>query len=592
MRQTRRLQNSGNTVIRRHANSNMHRRAITTAAGLFFICWSFAFLALMHHQSFSPDLRYTRISEGNITEVVHSIWHEGFSAYIGTLEGDARHWGRIRPTDWLYYNTPFILTLIRNGDFFRPNADVPLSYRINGDLQTHSLFLVANLAIAAGLISWMIWLVSGSLLMALLLPLYFSLSFSICENLLIYYCDSQEIPQLLFLACYLFSIRNIFSQKVPNKGQEIFASIFLALAYGVKETTVVALPVIGIVLGVALLQKPDRTIGFKRFCLRHIGLHVLYTVFLLSAVWFYRSGAYVTKNYLIGPNIRDKIDFTANVLTKDVPLLPMLIVGGVFAIFCLRTVAKKVSLNSLKNLKNISFLLLTASGLFAGFLLINLPWDVSLIKYYLPVVFFAACSIILLQAFVYRLLSYQGLRAAAIIWIIGTSFFMLKNFNSQRLNISHFYQQNYGYRKSVPIISQDIASRADSMHRPQKVLIIAEKTKWRFFEGALPFLRYTNLVYDVNIRKNGEIVHSISSVERNYFRIYPRRPAVEIVLEPSFPKRLDFDEIYVVNRTLADVDKFRIASLGYILKKKWDARKSGVNVVKYSRSFADTGLKG
>jgi len=570
----------------------MHKRTATIAAGLFFICWSFIVLSFLHHQSFSPSLRYTRVAEGNISKVVYSIWQNGLISYVHMLRYDARGAGRIRPIHWLYYNIPFALTLLRNGDLYRPNGDVPLPDRINGDLQTHTLFLVASLAIAAGLMSWMIWWINGSLSMALLLPLYLSLSFSVCENLLVHYCDSQEVPQLLFLACYLFFIRNIFLQKVPKKSQEILASIFLALAYGVKETTVVALPVVGVVLGLQLIKKFDRNRQFKNFCLRHIGLHVLYTVFLLSAVWFYRSGAYVTKNYLIGPNIRDKIDFTLNVLTKDVPLLPLLIVGGVFAIFFFLIASKKGLFERRREVKSTLLLFLVAVGLFLGFLLINLPWNVKLIKYYLPVVFFAACCIVLLQTLVYQALSYQGLRTAAIIWLIGTSFFMLKNFNHQRLNIAQFYQQNYGYRESVPKISRDIALRAESIHRPLKVLIIAEKTKWRFLEGALPFLRYTNLVYDVNIRKNGEIVHHVSAIERNYFRIYPHRPAVEIVLGPSFPKRLDFDEIYVVNRTVADVDKFRIASLGYIFKKKWDARKSGVDVVKYSRNFADTGLKG
>ncbi len=546
--------------------------------GLLLSFWCSAVLVFFHYKSCSPNLRYTRVAEGNISQKIRGIWKSGMTSYIAILKDDADNAGRIRPVHWLYYNIPFFLTLVRNGDLFWAGDKVPIWQRINGDLQTHNLFLCASLAVTAGLISWMIWEATGSLLISLLFPLYFFQSPTICENLLVYYSDSQEIPQLLFLVCYLFFIRNIFYLRSPDWKQEILASIFLVLAYGTKETTIIILPVIGIVLLWQFIDQFKTNHTYNRFCLRHLGLNVFFAAGLLTMVWHFRSGAYVANNYIVNSSIIEKFNFAENIIKNNVPILQMLVVGGIFTTLYFLLSFKKYSFTKTKELV---LLLLAMVVLFLGYFIINLPWDVKLIKYYLPVVFFGACSIVLLQALFFRVLSCQGLKIAAFIWIIGTSCFMLKDFNQQRMAIMHFYDANYGYRSSVPIISRDIASEANASKRHTKVLII-EYYKWHFMNGDLPFLRYVNHIYHINISNNGEMVHYIDNNERDYFRIFPKEPSVKISLQRMLPARLDFDEIYVLRGNIPNADKTLLDNQGYKATKFWNADTNEVDITRFS----------
>ena len=119
--------------------------------------WVFAVTAVFHHRAFAPELRYTRVAEGNISHTVSAFWTEGAPAYVSLIHDEARGSGRIRPLHCLYHSVPFFLTMVRNGDLFHTDAEIPVSRRINGDLQTHAFYLFGTLVIAITALARLVW---------------------------------------------------------------------------------------------------------------------------------------------------------------------------------------------------------------------------------------------------------------------------------------------------------------------------------------------------------------------------------------------------------------------------------------------------
>lgn len=116
----------------------MQFKAIIRSPQLYFLLfsfWAMLVLGAFHQKAFGPELRYSRVAEGNISQSVYLMWKKGFSGFKAIFSDDAHIWGRVRPGHLLYYNIPFAAALIRNGDLFRDVAEVPISNRINGDLQ-------------------------------------------------------------------------------------------------------------------------------------------------------------------------------------------------------------------------------------------------------------------------------------------------------------------------------------------------------------------------------------------------------------------------------------------------------------------------
>jgi hypothetical protein len=193
---------------------------------LLFSFWAMLILGAFYQKAFGPELRYSRVAEGNISKIVSAMWSKGFSGFKDVISDDAHIWGRIRPGHWLYYNIPFAVVLLRNGDMFRTVPQVQMSHRINGDLQTHIIFLLVSRAVACGGICWLLWRYSSTLWAPLLFPIYVASFYALSENFVVYHCDSQEIPQLLFIVLYIISISKFFEGKVPKKWLELLSIFF------------------------------------------------------------------------------------------------------------------------------------------------------------------------------------------------------------------------------------------------------------------------------------------------------------------------------------------------------------------------------
>jgi len=357
----------------------------------FFAAWSFAALCFFHYKSFGPEVRYYQIAEGNISHAVADMWEKKYSAFADSVKSDAHVWGRIRPGHWLYYNIPFALTLVRNGDFFRNIPDVPISQRVNGDLQTHTLFLLFSLALATACISYLLWKYSASIIIPLLFPVYFASTFTICPNLIVYHADSQEIPQILFICFYLLTISAIFQGRPFGWKREVLSAILIIITYSIKETSILLFPTLLVVFLIAYFFQKDIICKYRNVIVRQVGIHSILFTLVIIAVFSFKSGAYVSENYNFGLDMTQRLvsNFVHswNDLQKWVPLLSMIVVG-LFALCFLSIYDKK----EYYKLFDYLFLYLLFSGLclFFGFWMINIPWMHQLNKYFVVSAFFAS----------------------------------------------------------------------------------------------------------------------------------------------------------------------------------------------------------
>jgi len=555
---------------------------------LFFIfcfLWSLAVFIFFHNGALDKSLRHTRVAEGNISRAVHHVWTEGLNGYRDILNDDAKTWGRIRPVHWLYYQVPFILTMVRNGDLFDLNSKTALRDRINGDLQTHVFFLVFTLAVATGFISWIVYRIAGAWWILLLFPIYFASFESIHENLIVYYSDSQEIPQLLIITLYFFGIRNIFSGNAPKRMQEVYSTAALIMAYGTKETSIILFPLVSLYLLLRTLMNKYKEQSFRSFCIRHIIVHAICSLVLIFLIFHYKAGAYVSENYIFDINLKEHIEFFVTTFTGGVPILRLLLFGVTiaFGLAFFKYPEKENNGHGRIELINLILLAILFSGLFISFWIINIPWRVELVKYYLPVHFFAASGTVLLQIIVYKKLSKKQNYVGAIIWIIGTSAFMIKDVRAAVNRMEVLYRNHYEYREAVPMISKDIAASEDVHPKKKSIHIVSGHS---FQEGALPFLRSLNYTYGFNISANNEnAVTHIKARERNYFRIYPNdRPSVRMALTENLPDTLQADILYLVYNREPEHIKRRLSESGFVVVNKWRTTGQQTEIEKYHKN--------
>jgi hypothetical protein len=556
--------------------SNWHQYAMFA----FCVIISLVILAGIHRQGYSDALRYSRVAEGNISQVVYGMWSSGPSVLSDTIQGDAQTSGRIRPAHWLFYNIPFALTLVRNGDLFRDDALVPVSQRINGDLQTHTLFLILCMAVACGGLAWFVWSFTHSWLVFVLFPLYVSLSFPLCENLLIYFCDSQEIPQLLWMSLYVICITKTFKGQKPKIFHELFASGFLLLAYATKETSLVLFPLFSAIFGYLIFTSARVEHAFRRFCTRQWLLHAIFSGLLIAFIWAYRSGAYVAQHYIfIWQRLWLSFLYSLKMFSWGVPWLYLAMLGIVLltVFFIHRGFRKKSVLNGSRGT---ILILILALGLAFGFWLLILPWEQRLAKYYLPSIFWGSLAVVIIQVFLADQLRKRGYRAVCAIWLLFSCLYLLGDFNRLNNTVKNFYAQEYGYRQSVSIISKDIAvSLKTPSHKAYRVNIVGSSL---FYEGALPFQRQVNLLYGMNIAVKGQPVRHVKASERNYFRSYPGQPSVEISLSQSLQAQSEKDVIYFC-QVPGGKDSSGINLDGFHVSRQWDDAQKGVRIVKYDR---------
>ncbi|MDD4872386.1 MAG: hypothetical protein PHR77_17680 [Kiritimatiellae bacterium] len=561
------------------SNIKIGKTVVKSAA---LLLWSALLVFIFHHRAFAPELRYTRVAEGNISKGVYSIWSDGIHGYIANLRGDAYQGGRIRPLHQLYYCVPFILTMVLNGDIFYHDPEVPIKDRINGDLQTHVIYLFVSLVIAVSTLSWLTWCLTGAWWSALILPIYAVSNTAVCENFLVNYCDSGEIGQLLFISLYLASMAKALEGKVPRPWVEVSGICFLLMAFAMKETTIVLVPVVMVLLAWGFFRSARENREFRRFAVRHAMIIGLLTCLLLIAVYVYRSGNYVSQNYKLQEIPLDRIGLSLEIMCSAIPLLPMFVVGsGLAVIVSILAVRSRIQYATgvVRSMTASTIGIIVFAGIFAGFWVINLPWSGMLVKYYLPVFVFASTAVLLIQVLVIQMLWQQRLYAACMLWAVGSIVFMTSDIGGQYKKTRSFYRDNYEYRKTVPVVAQNIRDSSMRTNKPGRVHIVAGRL---FQEGVLPFCRQLNRFHDINIAQKGTIVSRIKACEKNYFRRYPGRPAVEVTLSEGLPKVLDANDVYLVG-DVAQNEANQMESCGYQFCMERSVGNPGIRVARYTK---------
>lgn len=548
----------------------------------FFVVslWVFTVIAVFHHRAFAPELRYTRVAEGNISQAIHTIWNNGIHGYIAILCNDTGYSGRVRPLHYLFHSVPFFLTIVRNGDLFRKDMEVPLGDRINGDLQTHVFCLFVSLVITITALSWLVWRLTGAWWSIFLLPLYAVSNVTVCENFLVNYCDSGEIAQLLFISLYLLFVVKIFSGKAPGWKAEAVGCIFLFMAYAMKETSIVLSPVMLVFLALRCFYVTDNSPEFRQFAARHAIFHGLFACILLFWVYLYRAGEYVSVNYQFQSDLWSRMEQSYRIICLGTPALPLIVVGGVFCVAAYIWARRiQCEIDDQNLMINLTGSAIVAIGIFAGFWAIDLPWSCVLVKYYLPVLVFASVAALLVQILVQQFLWRWGFYAACILWVAGSMIFMVKDVKALQEQTGLFYRNYYEYRKMVPFVAKNISENVSRIGTSSRVHIVAGQL---FQEGALPFWRWLNRFHDLNIAQSGQVVSTINACERNYFRRYPGRPAVEVTMSEELPGTLDADNVYLLGDVVQNETQ-QMESRGYLFYMERSIGSPGIRVARYTR---------
>jgi hypothetical protein len=167
-----------------------------------------------------------------------------------------------------------------------------------------------------------------------------------------------------------------------------------------------------------------------------------------------------------------------------------------------------------------------------------------------------------------------GLRPAGVFWCIGSLFFLLQPLAGAREASRGYYRNNYEYRKTVPRAVEDIVSLSVGEDEITTVGLI---TGSYFQERELPFCRWLNHEYSVNIARNGEVVQHIDACERNYFRIYADQPTFDVRAYSELPEALNDDYVYVWQGVLAD-EKTEMQERGYQMIREWSVGSPGTHV--------------
>jgi hypothetical protein len=564
------LEQDDTSSRRRKHQARFPLRWITLSA------WIVGLILYFHGGAVAPELRYTRIAEGNISHAVGAAWERGAQGFGEVLDDDAKLWGRVRPLHWAFYSAPFALTSIRNGDFFHHDTDVPRSQRINGDLQTHNAFLLAILSVTTLCVCVIMWYALGYRY-AIILPLLFiANNRHIQENLLVNFCDSGEIGQILFIALYLLCIRKVLNASAPTKREEITGCIFLLLALLMKETSVVLLPTFGALVLWCFLVERTKDRAFLRFSIRHILVHLLLVAALLICVYANRAGSYVGVNYQLSQiPLARLLDTWERIRMGSVTLryLGIALLFGLGVRAMMRSwrwpTARRFS--SALRLLGISMLLLCA------FWVINLPWAAQLPKYYLPVYLFACVAALSIWKLVYDALSEQGLIPAASLWWVGSLVFIFWEGNALHTPPDAYYRRHYEYRKTVPFVANDIAKRV----APEWNLHVRLVAGNLFQAGNLSFVRVLNRSHQVNILSGDKVVHEIPSAESNYLRRYMDRPGVMVSYSDALPTLLKDDLVYLWGNPPEEASA--LLGQGYRLTEEWSVGSPGLRLALYEQ---------
>ena len=558
-------------------NEVLKRRYVSIVG---FVCvFIFALLlnVMVHREALDPALRYAQVAEGNISHAVYRIFSSGIKGFCQIIQDDAGNAGRIRPVHWLFHSVSFMLALIANGDLSRNDSSVPWYDRMNGDLLVHTWYLLCCIAVSIASLAWVGFKMLHTRWFLVFFPLiYLNGAVYLSENLLVNFCDSGEIGQLLFISLHLLAICSCFKREALPPIRETAASILIVLALFMKETTLVYAGVIALALLLCGLVDKRGAPERRRFLFRHAAVMMAASLMLIVFIWLNKTKGY-SGNYELNAGFMSRMLSSWNNMSLLHDQIRYVLVALLF--FLIPTVFSRLrAMAAGRALPPDICLALIAASLWLGFWVINLPWAFQMVKYYLPAYTFLSFTCVTCALSLYDYLKTRGLTPSAYIWVLGSVVFLMQSADSRMTRTKEYYKSAYEIRKTAFKAAADMAN----LYSPRAPISVQLLDGQAFQERRLLFCRLMNRVYGANIIDRGQVVHSIRSSEQNYFRKYPDAVAYDIGMLNSNLEMMRADYIYVWAFALEN-EQVVMRDFGYHLLREWAAGSPGRRVGVYVR---------
>lgn len=522
---------------------------------LGFIICSAGWLFYFDNFAIDKTVRYRPLANGWVSAHADYFLQDD-NSFLENLElsisSDLTH-GRFRPAFFLYVSSPYILSPLVHQ---RSVSEEQRSYDklVNGDLRLFSVILLSSILLSFGLMSLLIYAYTKEVLFSFLAIFFIPLSPSLTENLSQNYIDSQEIPLVLWICCwmFLFFISLKVEKPILKFGFLFLSSIFILLTFLTKETAIV-LSVALIIVTISLFMAKNKE--------RHeIGIFVttsfialIFSVILYYIVSFNKQG-YSTNYELL--NISSIIEAFRS-LWRSFSRYSLNGIFGYIPIFLFAFIAIKErhkTLNGLPILKHINvilFMLLMCSG----FLLILIPWQPILIKYLYPSVFFYAFAVAFSLSFISRWAKERFGKSGFLVYLFILPYAFL--FNTIYAKASHDRDHwgvdiaNYGVA-SVEKIAESIDQHIRKSHNTRQAVFVEYDTAFRWGKhvawGKLHLMRILNLDMEINLvdRSGNNILnYKMPKAELSSFKTYADAKSLYVSNKKRDFESISFDVVYL-----------------------------------------------
>ncbi len=512
---------------------------------LFLI--SFAATFLVHKNVFDSHLRHGMVEDGSVSQYAGDLLdHRSISEkYSAVLEIDGRVNGRYRPAYYIYETIPFVLTVIKNGDYVFGLTTNSIKNKINGDVRFHMIFLLVTVSLSFFFGSVIVYKLTQSFLYACLCPLTVLFSPTLVRN--ITYNDTAEVPQLICFAIYfaLFFLGEDLVGKNKLKRLSfvmVLAVPVISFLYLTKETTIVLLPALLIysVLRYFLNYSTcnERQTYFTIYYrLVHLFLNGLLAFWVLMQVKNLKGGYSNHYEFKSVEQMWETFVEYTNILISYPPTIyiPLFSLAVILQILIFQ---KKLNLGVYQQEKiNNSFwvaVLLISTAI--GIVLLNLPWEFVGERYMLPAAYlFAVAGCVLLGS----ISSYicEGKKIVRILLFFTIVWFSYPAASMEIARVSQSYDVEFGHHKVVDTITQTIISGARLKNSRYLVLLDVGKMSSSLW---MQTARIINIEGRLNVTVQGQKYPQ----ERMYLRRFEN--AVDVLIVPSDGDGYsdDFDIIY------------------------------------------------
>lgn len=476
-----------------------------------------------------------------------------------SITDDLTH-GRFRPVFFLYVTTSYALSPLVHGRGIM-NEGRSYVHLVNGDLRLFSYILLASLGLSFVFMSLLIYSYTKEIVFSFIPILFIPLSPSLTENLLFNYIDSQEIPLVLWLSIWIFTLfMAVREQGYGSRAVYLFFSfLFLVLAFLTKETTLVVSIALAIV---AIFIYGARRSGFQivkgnsvSLFLASLVVAIICSIFVYTIVTLNRQG-YASTGYALpwGGDLKKAIVVLWQGLSKYslnnyYGYIPILLFLGI------ALKERGQTLNARPMVTHVSLLLILLL-LCYGFLFILVPWKPLLIKYLFPSIFFFSFAVALSLSLLARWAKERYSNKGMLVYLALPVYIFLYIHYAPGAEINKKYSaESAAYGISViDSLAKSIAYEVGNNPTANQSVFIeysdyGSDAPWRssIQWGKLQLMRILNLENELNIvSANGDEISNfiMPAAELSSFRHYDNHKMVFVSNKKGHLQKRKFSLMY------------------------------------------------